>query len=79
MRQEFLARLYFARQAGPDTAIKLLEAQYAAASGWHKTLQTRLLDESGARNFQRTVDEYRLNQIEAILKWLDQCKTTEAR
>lgn len=79
MRQEFLARLYFARQAGPDTAKKLIEAQYAAASGWHRALQTRLHDESSAQNFQRTVNEYRLNQIEAILKWLEQCKTTAVR
>lgn len=79
MRQEFLARLYFARQAGTVTALKLIEAQYSAALGWQKELQTRLTRASSPENFQRTVDEYRLSQIDTILKWLDQCKTTAAR
>ncbi|MHB1337451.1 MAG: helix-turn-helix transcriptional regulator [Bellilinea sp.] len=79
MRQEFLARLYFARLAGPVTALKLIEAQYAAASGWQQELQTRLTSASSLETFQRTVDQYRLSQIDAILKWLDQCKTTAAR
>ncbi len=79
MRQEFLARLYFARQAGPAAALKLIEAQYSAASGWRKELETRLTGAGSVENFQRTVDEYRLSQIDAILKWLDQCRTTAAR
>jgi len=79
MRQEFLARLYFARQTGYDVEKKLIEAQYAAASSWQRALQAHLTGPGSPENFQRTVDEYRLNQIEAILKWLEQCKTTAAR
>lgn len=79
IRMEFLARLYFARLAGPDTAGRLIEAQIDACQGWLKNLQARLAGETNPVNFQRTVDEYRLNQIEAILRWLNQCKATPVR
>lgn len=78
MRQEFLARLYFARQAGTDSAQRLIEAQYAECFTWRQSLLGQLDNNSGEEAFQRVVDEYRLNQIEAILLWLDQCRTTLA-
>ncbi len=79
MRQEFLARLYFARLAGPQTAARLIDAQIEACRGWQRVLQVRLAGEKSPAGFQRTVDEYRLNQIEATLGWLEQCKATPAR
>jgi len=78
MRQEFLARLYFAQQAGGDSAQRLVEAQYAECFTWRKNLLERLDRNTGTEPFQRVVDEYRLNQVEAILLWLDQCRTTLA-
>ncbi len=79
MRQEFLARLYFARLAGPQTAARLIDAQIEACRGWAQTLQARLAGEKSTAGFHRTVDEYRLNQIEATLGWLEQCKATPVR
>lgn len=79
VRQEFLARLYFARLAGPQTSLRLIEAQIDACRGWQRRLQARLAAQTDPANFQRTVDEYRLNQINALLDWLEQCKATPAR
>lgn len=79
IRQEFLARLYFARLAGPETTNRLIDAQIEACRGWQQALQARLTVAEPSGSFQRTVDEYRLNQIEATLGWLDQCKATPAR
>lgn len=79
IRQEFLARLYFARLAGPETANRLIGAQIEACRGWQQALQARLAGEEAAGAFQRTVDSYRLSQIEAALGWLEQCKATPAR
>lgn len=79
MRQEFLARLYFARLAGPESAHRLIEAQVDACQSWQRALQARLAGETNPASFQRTVDEYRLNQIEAILAWLKRCKAMSVR
>lgn len=79
MRQDFLARLYFARLAGGTAAAQLIEAQHAAALTWQSELSARIAGAGEAAGFQRTVDAYRLSQINAIINWLDQCRTTAAR
>ena len=38
LRVEFLAKLYFARRAGPHAAAALLDAQIAVARGWASRL-----------------------------------------
>ena len=76
MRQEFLARLYFARQAGVPVTRQLIDAQYAACQSWQKSIRGTMERSEEPLNFQRVVDAYRLSQINAILDWLDQCRTT---
>jgi DNA-binding PadR family transcriptional regulator len=79
VRQEFLARLYFARLAGTEVTSRLVEAQYIACLGWREELQAQLAQLSDPHSFQRIVDEYRLSQVEAILKWLELCRPTPAQ
>ncbi|TDA66786.1 MAG: PadR family transcriptional regulator [Chloroflexi bacterium] len=76
VRQEFLARLYFAQQSGVQVTRQLIDAQYAACQSWQKSIQDALEHNDEPQNFQRVVDAYRLSQINAILDWLDQCRTT---
>ncbi|MHB0965201.1 MAG: PadR family transcriptional regulator [Bellilinea sp.] len=76
VRQEFLARLYFAQQSGVPVIRQLIDAQYAACQSWQKNIQDALEHNDEPQNFQRVVDAYRLSQINAILDWLDQCRTT---
>lgn len=76
MRQDFLARLYFARLAGSATARQLIEAQYANCQGWQRDLQKEVDGLSDPASFQRVVSAYRLNQINAMLEWLDECRNT---
>lgn len=76
MRQDFLARLYFARLAGPIAVQQLIDAQYAACLSWQQAIQAALEQTAAPKRFQSVVDAYRLNQINAMLDWLDQCRTT---
>ena len=76
MRQEFLARLYFAQQSGVPATRQLIDAQYAACQSWQKNIRDALEHNKEPLNFQRVVDAYRLSQINAIMDWLDRCRTT---
>ncbi|RIK43315.1 MAG: PadR family transcriptional regulator [Chloroflexi bacterium] len=72
MRQEFLAKFYFARQRDVDTAQRLIEVQRAQCEAW-LTAQHRQ-NQAEAPSFEETVNRFRLSQIQAILTWLDSCE-----
>jgi DNA-binding PadR family transcriptional regulator len=74
MRQDFLARLYFARQAGVSTVAQLLAAQMEQCRQWQSGIRAALDQTPDPLRFQRIVDAYRLNQIDAMLDWLEQCR-----
>lgn len=73
LRQEFLAKLYFARQEGASCVSNLLEAQRAACHTMLAALQARA--EAAEQPFARLVYEFRRSQIEAWFAWLDRCGT----
>jgi DNA-binding PadR family transcriptional regulator len=70
MRQGFLARLYFARLSGLEAVQQLIDAQYTTCLDWQRGIQ------SEPASFQRVVSLFRLNQINAMLNWLDECRKT---
>lgn len=74
MRQEFLARFYFARRRSARSALDLLACQQERCRTW----QVRLLDEFGALggspSFERFVFSFRVQQVEGILAWLEQVR-----
>jgi DNA-binding PadR family transcriptional regulator len=76
MRQDFLARLYFARLTGSAAVQQLIDAQYTTCLGWQRSLQTEVDGLSDPASFQGVVSAYRLNQINAMLAWLDECRKT---
>jgi PadR family transcriptional regulator AphA len=73
LRQDFLAKFYFARLHGEKTTRQVLEAQRKAL----ESLQTHLEIEDGALNISQTYEkqvyQFRLKQIQAFIEWLDTC------
>lgn len=72
-RQEFLAKLYFATHDGPATAHQLVTRQRDACLGWLDDLQAQGESLSADRPFEQLVLRFRVGQIEATLRWLEEC------
>ena len=72
MRQNFLARLYFARQLGDDVACDLLEQQIVVCKCWLEGHRTRLAQLDENQDYERIVYRYRITNEEAMLAWLQE-------
>jgi DNA-binding PadR family transcriptional regulator len=71
MRQEFMAKYYFARLEGPAQVKALIDTQRATCLHWLEKLHVEQTTESA---FSQVVSRYRLGQMEAALAWLDACQ-----
>jgi len=71
MRQEFMAKLYFARQAGFERVRKLLDLQRTRCQQW---IETYSLAKETQTDFVGLVHHYRRGQIQAMLDWLADIK-----
>jgi PadR family transcriptional regulator, regulatory protein AphA len=73
IRQEFLAKLYFAqRDADPARLTELIDRQRQACLAQRTRLSAGAVD--GAV-FDRLVQEFRVGQLDHVLAWLDRCAT----
>ncbi len=72
MRQEFLARLYFARRESPRAARELILRQVDACREWLGAIQAEA-DRDAQGSYERLVMEFRLVQVQGYLFWLDLC------
>jgi len=72
MRLAFMLKLYFARQDGPQTARRLLEAQQTRCRTW--LARQAAVDPAGAsrQSLIDLVQTFRNGQIHAMMDWLDQ-------
>ncbi len=68
MRQEFMAKLYFARQDDPEKARALLTLQRNTCQEW---LDTFSAENVAPGSYRSLIRQYRIGQIEATLAWLD--------
>lgn len=73
-RLEFLAKLYFATQAGPEAAGALIAKQRDACQDWLGDIERQIDRIPDVRSFERLVLQFRLGQLNAILSWLDLCE-----
>ncbi len=73
MRQEFLARLYFAVQNGEGYTSELLSQQRQVCLSWKGRLERQFMAFEGQNQFARLIFSYRLGQIDAMLDWLETC------
>ncbi len=71
MRQEFLAKLFFAQRAGPTATTALFAVQRALCRTWQAQEQTTATTATG---FAQIVALFRLSQVDALLVWLDRCE-----
>jgi DNA-binding PadR family transcriptional regulator len=70
MRQDFLARLYFASQTSAQAAAHLIHQQQAECRDWLHGLQQREQDLGEDRFYEHIVYDFRITQITGMLEWL---------
>jgi DNA-binding PadR family transcriptional regulator len=75
IRQEFLAKLHFARQEGTVVYAALVRAQRDATLRWLEELERRTPPPPEADPQRWLVHQYRRRHIQAILDWLELCET----
>ena len=74
IRIEFLAKLYFTLRCYPNLAPHLLNMQHRACLSWLAQLSTPKQTES----YITMVYTYRRGQIEAALRWIEECRQLAA-
>jgi PadR family transcriptional regulator, regulatory protein AphA len=74
IRQEFLAKLYFARQDGQGALRRLIATQRAECRRWQVAQATQAAALTGHDSFATLVHDFRTGQIDSILAWLDRCE-----
>jgi PadR family transcriptional regulator, regulatory protein AphA len=74
MRQEFLARLYFAKRTGKAPALHLIRAQAEVCQGWLVSLQHQADELEDDLTFEQWIFEFRISQVQAVMNWLDRCE-----
>jgi len=76
MRQEFLAKLYFAQKSGARQAagLELIEEQKIVCGEWLASLQISYANTSDGQRYERMIFQYRIAQTQAMLEWLDYCR-----
>ncbi len=75
LRLDFLVKLYFARQEGPEVAPALVTAQRRVCNEWLAEAHSRIHEKHAAgQRYRLLVDQFRQGQIEAMLAWLTACE-----
>lgn len=72
-RQEFMAKLYFARKTGTATVAKLIEQQRSVCQQQIEDFRTQLAAMPAERLLDTLVFHFRIGQLEATLQWLATC------
>lgn len=70
MRQEFLAKLYFAFSLGADSGRRLAEKQKTECNEWLSSLHINQSRTSNEKTFEKMIFQYRISQTEAMIEWL---------
>ena len=73
MRQEFLAKLYFAQKSGVEAGLELVEEQKTLCAEWLSSLHISYSKTTDDQRYERMIFQYRITQTQAMLEWLDYC------
>lgn len=76
-RLEFLVKLFFAIQAGPEMKRKILQLQADACSSWLDEERQALSEIDAGNSFEKAIRQFRIGQISAMLEWLTSIETLE--
>ena len=74
MRQDFLARLYFASKKNNQTALALVEKQKKECCLWLDGWQKQKKDLERVGGYDHFVITFRISQVQAMLDWLETCQ-----
>jgi len=74
MRQEFLAKLYFAQKSGAEVSLELIEEQTTLCAEWLSSFQISYANTTNEQSYERMIFQYRISQTQAMLEWLDYCR-----
>jgi PadR family transcriptional regulator, regulatory protein AphA len=75
-RLEFLAKLYFAHQAGPAKLEKLLVQQENICQQWLMSYQEHAEQLHADQPYAQLVHQFRMGQVQAMFNWLNACRAT---
>ena len=75
LRQEFMAKLYFAHLEGAATVNALIERQQQVCQRRLSGFQRQLATIPAERPLDRLVWQFRQDQMTMILQWLETCRT----
>jgi PadR family transcriptional regulator, regulatory protein AphA len=73
VRQEFMAKLFFTQQEGPQAVATLVARQREVCRETVAELQARRAALAAGRVYDDLVLQFRIGQLEATLVWLDTC------
>lgn len=76
MRQDFLARWFFARE-NPILSSKLICEQMEECSTWESGLLSKELEVEDSTWFEANIYQFRINQVQGIKNWLIQLQRGE--
>jgi hypothetical protein len=74
MRQEFLAKLFFAQKSSVEVSLELIEEQKALCMEWLASLHISYSNTTDGQRYERMIFQYRISQTQAMLEWLDFCR-----
>ncbi len=75
IRQDFFAKLYFAKRENKDVVQKLIEVQRVRCESWVEGFKLKLAG-SEQMSFSWVMYQYRLGQVQALQSWLDAYEKT---
>lgn len=76
IRLDFLVKFYFAQREGAELLLDLIEQQRIACQNWLAHQQSVATGLSEDQVYEGLVNRFRTGQIEAMLRWLDECEET---
>jgi PadR family transcriptional regulator AphA len=76
MRQEFLAKLYFAGDVEAGRIKELCESQILLCKAWLQNFQSQYDAGMDPQSFSQRVTAFRIHQVQATLDWLEGIRNT---
>ena len=73
IRQDFLAKFFFARFYGEETARQVIDAQRTVLDGIKSRMETEGKALPTSQTYEKQVYLFRMKQIQAFIDWLDCC------
>lgn len=71
IRQDFLLRLYFIQIYKPDELVHWMRMQLTHCRSWAQMTREQINEEGDSFNYRNSVLNFRLEQINAIVTWLE--------